>query len=184
MSAITCTTAFPTSVLAIAPNKATCSAGTFGNFVSNHLGGNALISASLTSSAPGIVLGSAAGGVFGPVGAFAGGVIGSMFGAGGALSYVPSTGSLYLGGVATAGAGLNGGSGFNVSSINVPSFQNPNAIANGPSFSGTFQPFPVLGSTVTKSPGSGPAVIGPSMGTRSPVSGSAGYSICVRHCGC
>lgn len=150
----------------VAPSKPGCSAGAFGNFVTKHLGNNALVSASYTNSSAGIALGSRIGSLLGPVGAFAGGVVGSMFGTGANLSYVPSTGSLYLGGQISAGAGYNGGSGISFSFINVPSSQNPNSIANGLSYSGAFQPLPVLGSTVTKSPG------------------SVSYSICIRHCGC
>ena len=168
-----------------APNKTGCSAGSFGTAVSKIIGSNALLNASYTTSAPGIALGALVGSAFGPVGAFAGGILGSQFGVGGSLSYVPSTGSLYAGVVATAGAGYNGGGGISVSSTSVPNSQNPNAIANGQSYSVTFLPWGgVFGSTVSKSPGSGPPVVGFAAGTRSPVSGSAGKSICITHCGC
>jgi RHS repeat-associated protein len=169
----------------VAPNKTGCSAGSFGTAVSKIVGSNALINASYTTSGPGIALGALVGSAFGPVGAFAGGILGSQLGVGGSLSYVPSTGSLYVGVVATAGAGYNGGGGISVSSTSVPNSQNPNAIANGQSYSVTFLPWGgVFGSTVSKSPGSGPPVVGFAAGTRSPVSGSAGYSICITHCGC
>jgi hypothetical protein len=62
----------------------------------------------------------------------------------------------------------------------VPSKQNPNSIAGGYDFSLTYQPNPFLGSTVVKSPGSGPPVVGPSIGTRIPVAGSVSYSICLK----
>jgi hypothetical protein len=168
-----------------APQTPNCSAGAFGKLVSKYAGNNALISGSYTTSAPGIALGDAIGGIFGPVGAFVGGILGSQLGVGGSISYVPSTGSLYAGPVVTAGVGLNGGNGVSVSSTPVPSGQNPNAIANGQSYSVTFLPWGGLfGSTVSKSPGSGPPVVGFAAGTRSPVSVSAGYSICITHCGC
>jgi RHS repeat-associated protein len=167
-----------------APNK-NCSAGPFGSFASKYVGNNALISGSYTSSAPGIAIGTAVGSIFGPVGAFAGGILGSQLGIGGSISYVPSTGSLYAGPVATLGAGLNGGNGISVSSTNVPSGQSPNAIGNGQSYSVSFLPWGgSFGSTVSKSPGSGPPVVGFAAGTRSPVSVSAGYSKCITHCGC
>jgi hypothetical protein len=51
-------------------------------------------------------------------------------------------------------------------------------------FSVTFQPSPLLGSTVTKSPGSGPPVIGSSVGTRVPVSFGVSYSFPVKTGGC
>jgi hypothetical protein len=169
----------------LAKTSSSCSAGSFGKAVSKIAGSNALINASYTSSTPGIALGALIGSAFGPVGAFAGGILGSQLGAGGSISYVPSTGSIYVGVVATAGAGYNGGGGLSVSSTPVPSSQSPNAIANGPSYSVTFLPWGgIFGSNVSKSPGSGPPVIGFAAGTRSPVSGSASYSICITHCGC
>src|SRR5437588_13088408 len=58
--------------------------------------------------------------------------------------------------------------------------QNPNAIANGLSYSVTFQPIPFLGSTIQKSPGSGPSVVGPSVGTRVPVSFGVSYNFRVK----
>lgn len=130
-------------------------------------------------------VGAAIGGlVGGPAGAFAGGVIGSMFGAGISVSYVPSTQSLYVGPTATVGLGISGGGGVSASTVVVPAGQNPNSIANGTSYSLTYQPTPFTGSTVTKSPGSGPPVVGPSVGTRIPVAGSASHSFCIYHCGC
>jgi hypothetical protein len=166
------------------PNNGNCQAGVVGNFVSKYVGGNSIISGSITTNKPTIALGGAIGSVFGPAGALVGNLIGSMFGVGGSVSYVPGTGSIYAGPVATFGAGLNGGSGFSASVVHVPSGQNANFIAGGKSFSLTYQPNPFLGSTVTKSPGSGPPVVGLSVGTKVPVSGSAGYSFCLRHCGC
>jgi hypothetical protein len=130
-------------------------------------------------------VGAAIGGAIGgPPGAFLGGIIGSFFGVGGTVSYVPSTKSWYAGGTIVFGLGLGGGNGFGVSTVMVPPGQNPNSIANGPSFSLTYQPNPFLGSTVVKSPGSGPPVVGPSGGTRIPVSGGFSYSFCLKNCGC
>jgi RHS repeat-associated protein len=167
-----------------APKSGSCDAGVVGNFISKNIGRNTILSANITSNTLTIALGDAIGSVGGPVGAFVGGLVGSMFGVGGGISYVPGTGSIYAGPIATFGVGINGGSGFSVSAVHVPSGQNANSIASGKSFSLTYQPNPFLGSTVTKSPGSGPPVVGPSMGTKVPVSASAGYSFCLWHCGC
>ena len=166
------------------PKNGSCDAGVVGNFVSRYVGSNTILSGNVTTNAPTIELGALIGSLFGPEGTLPGALVGSMFGVGGSISYVPGTGSLYAGPVATFGVGINGGSGFSVSAVHVPSSQNANSIANGKSFSLSYQPNPFLGSTVTKSPGSGPPVVGPSMGTKVPVSASAGYSFCLRHCGC
>ncbi|WP_044176066.1 RHS repeat-associated core domain-containing protein [Granulicella mallensis] len=148
-------------------------------------GPSKIISASATTNGPTIVAGTAIGGAIGgEPGAFVGGIIGSMFGVGGNVSYVPSTHSLYAGPTAVFAPGLGGGNGISANYVNVPSTQNANSIANGPSFSITFQPNPFFGSVVTKSPGSGPPVVGPSVGTRVPVSFGAGYNICLHNCGC
>jgi transposase len=109
-------------------------------------------------------------------------VIGSFFGVGGTASYVPSSNSLYAGATVVVGLGVGGGSGVSASAVTVPAGQNPNSIANGPSYSLTYQPLPFLGSTVVKSPGSGPPVVGPSVGTRIPVSGGVSYNVCVTGC--
>ena len=166
------------------PKSGSCDAGVIGNFVSKYVGGNTILSGNITTTGPTIELGALVGSLFGPEGTLPGALIGSMFGVGGSVSYVPGTGSIYAGPVATFGLGINGGSGFSFSAVHVPSTQNANSIANGKSFSLSYQPNPFLGSTVTKSPGSGPPVVGPSVGTKVPVSGSAGYSFCLRHCGC
>ena len=146
-------------------------------------GFSSIVGGSVTT--PLTVLGEAVGGaVGGPPGAFAGGIIGSMFGAGANVSYVPSTQSLYVGPTLVFGLGLSGGGGFTVSQVSVPAGQNANSIANGLSFSLTFQPTPITGSNVTKSPGSGPSVVGPAVGTRIPFAGSVSYNFCVVGCGC
>ncbi len=161
-----------------------CQAGPVGNFVSKYIGGNTIVSGNIATNSPTTELGAMIGSLAGPPGAFAGALIGSMFGIGGSVSYVPGTGSIYAGPVATFGVGINGGSGFSISAVHVPASQNANSIANGKSFSLNYQPNPFFGSTVTKSPGSGPPVVGPSIGTKVPVSASGGYSFCLRHCGC
>ena len=123
--------------------------------------------------------------LFGPEGTLVGAVIGSQLGAGGNISYVNATGSLYIGGtVLAAPAQIGGGGGFSLSYTLVPATQNANSIANGTSSSVAFQPSVLLGSVVSKSPGSGPPVVGYQVGTRSPVSFSASHNICIRHCGC
>src|SRR6266852_9562019 len=55
---------------------------------------------------------------------------------------------------------LRGGNGFSGNMVFVPPSQNPNLIADGLSYSVTVQPSPLLGSTVVKSPGSSPTVVG------------------------
>jgi RHS repeat-associated protein len=159
-------------------NKPGCRAGQ-----SN--GTTTIVSGSYTNSTPTVALGTAIGGYLaGPPGAAIGGIIGSYFGVGISASWVPSTNSWYAGPTVAAGIVPGGGSGFNVSAVTVPSNQNPNAIANHLSLSATWQPMPTAGATVTKSPGSGPAVAGYSTGSRVPASGSASFSICVTNCGC
>jgi hypothetical protein len=173
-NAAICTTQSATSAFGIAPSK-NCSAS----------GPSKIVSSSATTNVPTIAAGAAIGGAIGgPPGAFVGGIIGSLFGVGGNVSYVPSTNSWYAGPTATFAPGLGGGNGISANFVNVPSTQNANSIANGASYSITFQPNPFFGSTVTKSPGSGPPVVGPSVGTRVPVSFSAGYNFCLHNCGC
>ena len=88
---------------------------------------------SLTTSAPAAWLGAAIGGFAGGYyGAAFGAIIGSTFGIGVGGSYVPSTHSLYLG--PTAVFSPFGGGGGSINSVNVPSTQNPNSIANGLSY--------------------------------------------------
>ena len=124
------------------------------------------------------------GSLFGPEGTSPGALVGSMFGGGLTGSYVPATKSLYVGGTITFGLGISGGGGAGINAVNVPRGQNANAIANGQSYSLTYQPYKYIGSTVTKSPGSGPPVVGPSVGTRIPFAASYSFNICLRNCGC
>jgi len=155
---------------------------TMGKKVKSKLGGT-IVNGSITT--PLIGLGAGVGAlVGGPPGAFAGGIIGSMFGGGVSASYVPSTGSLYVGPTVTAGLGLMGGGGMSATITPIPSSQNANQIAGGQGYSITYQPSPALGSTVTKSPGSGPPVVGVSVGSRIPVSVAAAFGLCIYHCGC
>jgi len=144
-----------------------------------------IVSGNVTTSAPTTALGAFIGGLFGgPPGAALGGAIGSYFGVGVTGSWVPSTNSLYVGPTLVVGIVPGGGSGYSANAVTVPSTQNPNSIANGLSFSVTYQPFFSAGGTVTKSPGSGPAVAGYSTGSRIPASGGASFNICVHNCGC
>jgi hypothetical protein len=129
-------------------------------------------------------VGAAIGSLIGPEGTLPGALLGSMFGAGVTRSYVPATKSFYIGGTITFGLGISGGGGGSINAVNVPRGQNANAIANGQSYSLTYQPLKYAGSTVTKSPGSGPPVIGPSVGTRIPFAASYSFNICLRNCGC
>jgi RHS repeat-associated protein len=152
----------------------------------NPSGNNAATSSSIWSgSVTGNLgwLGAMIGGLLGPEGILPGALIGSMCGFGPSASYVPSTGSLYGGIVLSCGVLPLQGGGISGSAVSVPGTQNPNQIANGPSGSVTYLPtggFP--GSTIVKSPGSGPAVIGIALGNRAPVSGSIGVNICIRRC--
>ena len=140
-----------------------------------------IVTTSVTTSAPTTALGVLLGEAVEPLGGGAvGGLIGSTFGVGVTSSYVPSTESVYAGVTANFTPVPGGGTGASLSASIVPPTQNPNSIANGPSFSTTIQPTPVTGVTVTKSPGSGPPVAGPSVGTRVPVSYSASYNIDIK----
>lgn len=99
----------------------------------------------MTTNIPTIVAGAAIGDTIGgPPGAFLGGVIGSLFGVGGTVSNVPSTKSLYAGPTLVFVPAYGGGSGAGGNIVSVPPSQNPNSIANGPSYSITFQPHPFL----------------------------------------
>jgi RHS repeat-associated protein len=153
----------------VAPSKGPCTVS----------GPSKIYSASYTFSLAGA--GTAIGSLFGPEGTVIGAAIGNSIGVGLGGSYVPATKSLYIG--PAAAFSPFGGGGFNANYVNVPAGQNPNAIASGQSYSVTFQPLPFLGSTVVKSPGSAP-VVGPSIGTRVPVSAGASYNFCVHNCGC
>ena len=129
-------------------------------------------------------VGAAMGSLVGPGGTLPGALVGSMFGAGVTGSYVSATKSIYIGGTVTFGLGISGGGGASINAVNVPRGQNANAIANGQSYSLTYQPLKYAGSTVTKSPGSGPPVVGPSIGTRIPFAASYAFNFCLRNCGC
>jgi RHS repeat-associated protein len=149
------------------------------------LGTTSIISGNATTNAPTIAAGATIGGLIdGAPGAFLGGIVGSLFGVGGTVSYVPSTKSLYAGPTLVFAPALGGGNGFGANVVSVPPSQNPDSIASSWSYSVTFQPTPLLGSTVTKSPGSGPPVVGPSVGTRVPVSFGVSYSFPVKKGGC
>jgi|GEM_PF-1012891 len=130
-------------------------------------------------------VGAFLGSAVGPEGTFVGAAVGSQFGLGGNISYVHSTHSIYVGVTALlAPFQIGGGGGFSLSYTPVPASQNANAIANGTSYGTAFQPYKFLGSAVSKSPGSGPPVVGYQVGTRSPVSYSASHNICLWNCGC
>jgi hypothetical protein len=164
-----CTTEFAACAFGLAPSN--CSQSVVG-------ASGSIVSSSATSNIPTIEAGAAVGGAIGgPAGAFVGGIIGSFFGVGVTASYVPSTHTWYGGPTVVFGLGLGGGSGISANAVNVPYPQNPNSIANGLSYSLTYQPSSALGSTVQYSPGSGPPVVGPSIGTRIPVSAGVSYNI-------
>jgi hypothetical protein len=148
-------------------------------------GTTSIVTGNVTTNLPTIALGALVGGwTGGPVGGFVGGILGSLFGVGGTASYVPSSKSLYAGPTVVFAPALGGGNGFSGTVSSVPASQNPDSIASSWDYSITFQPSPLLGSTVTKSPGSGPPVVGPSVGTRVPVSFAVSYSFAVVKGGC
>ena len=160
------------------PSNKGCAAG-------GSKGTSSIVSGSLTTNAPSTWVGAGAGAsIGGPLGALVGGIAGSFFGIGPTASYVPATKSVYAGGTFVFGLGLGGGNGGGGSVVTVPSSQNANSIANGLTYSLGYQPFLTFGSTVIKSPGSGPAVVGPSVGTRIPFSVGISYNVCVWNCGC
>jgi RHS repeat-associated protein len=138
----------------------------------------------VTYTFPLTAVGAFIGSFAGPEGTLPGALISSMFGVGPTASFVPSTHSVYVGVTLVGGLGISGGGGGSINVVNVPRGQNPNSIANGESYSITYQPTPFTGATATKSPGSGPPVVGPSFGTRIPVAASASYNICLWNCGC
>jgi RHS repeat-associated protein len=117
-------------------------------------------------------------GIAGPAGVFPGYWIGSMFGLGPNISDDPSTGRVYLGPSLTFSPSLGGGNGASFTSWFFPGGQDPDATLRSWSGSVTFQPTPISGSSVTKSPGQ-PPVAGYSVGTRVPVALSGGYSWCL-----
>ena len=123
------------------------------------------------------MLGGLIGELIDPIGGgIPGSILGSMVGVGADVSYVPSTDSTYAGPTVSFTPAPFGGNGVSVSDAIVPAGQNANSIANGTTYSVQFQPTPLTGSTVTKSPGSGPAVAGPSVGTKVPLSFSASHN--------
>jgi len=139
---------------------------------------SSIITATFTTAAPTTALGVFVGELIDPIGGgVLGGTIGSEVGVGVTASYVPSTGSSYVGVTANYTPVPEGGNGASVNASIVPPTQNPNSIANGPTVSTTIQPTPFTGVTVTKSPGSGPPVAGPSVGTRVPVSYGASFDV-------
>ncbi len=148
-----------------------------GSAQSNGGTSTSIVTVSATTSGPGTLLGGLIGELIDPIGGgIPGSILGSMLGVGGDISYVPATGSCYVGPTLSFTPAPFGGSGLSVSSVVVPPGQNANSIANGTSVSVSFQPRPLAGSTVTKSPGSGPAVAGPSAGTKVPLSISVSHN--------
>ncbi len=129
--------------------------------------GSTIVTVSATSNYLPMVAGAALGEAIDPAG---GGVVGALLastvGVGGSVSYVPSTDSWYAGPTVSFTPQLMGGNGVSANTALVPATQDPNAIANGKSFSVNAQPMALTGSTVTYSPGSGPPVAGPTVGTR------------------
>ena len=140
-------------------------------------GSTSIVTVSATSSVPGTFLGGVIGELIDPIGGgIPGAILGSMVGVGANVSYVPSTDSTYAGPTVSFTPAPFGGNGVSVSDAIVPAGQNANSIANGTTYSVQFQPTPLTGSTVTKSPGSGPVVAGPSVGTKVPLSFSASHN--------
>ncbi|MGA3127389.1 MAG: RHS repeat-associated core domain-containing protein [Candidatus Korobacteraceae bacterium] len=153
--------------------------GSSGNDSAQQTTGNTtVVTVSATTAVPTTFIGGLLGALSGnPLNGGIGALVGSTFGVGADISYVPSTDSMYAGPTANWQPLPGGGNGVSVSTAIVPPTQNPNSIANGTSYSVTLQPTPLTGTTVTKSPGSGPAVAGPSVGTRVPISFSASHNV-------
>jgi RHS repeat-associated protein len=140
-------------------------------------GASTIVSVSATSAAPAAALGAVIGEAIDPAGGgVVGALLGSTVGVGVGVSYVPSTDSWYAGPTVTFSPIILSGTGASANAVIVPKGQDPNSIANGPSFSFTLQPTPLTGTTVTKSPGSGPPVAGPSVGTKVPIAYGASYN--------
>ena len=137
------------------------------------------VSYTLPLIGPGAWIGGLIGGL---PGSFVGALFGSVCGIGGSVSYVPTTHSVYAGPALSCSPVPMGGSGWQVSFSPIPRNQNPNSIAHGRSMSVSYQPTPLTGAVVTRSPGSGPPVVGFSGGTRVPVSGSVTYGWCLWNC--
>jgi RHS repeat-associated protein len=149
--------------------------------VASPVTGGIIISGSYTDSSLGGLAGFGIGSLFGPEGSAIGLLFGSMIGVGGNLSLVPSTDSWYLGVILTFTPVFFGGTGTALSVVDVPSGQDPNAIANGYSTSVGTQINPWTGYTVVTSPNNGTAQ-GPQWGTKSPVTVGASYNMCVWNC--
>jgi hypothetical protein len=90
--------------------------------------GPSKIIGSATTSTPTEALGALIGGAIGgPSGAALGATIGSLFGVGGNVSIVPSTGSVYVGPTAAVSIVPGGGDGVSANYVNVPSNQSANS---------------------------------------------------------
>lgn len=102
-----------------------------------------------------------------------------IVGVGGSGTFVPSTGTGYLGVAGTVGTGT--GSGFSISVTFLPSGTDPNGVALGLGYGVATQPSPWLGGGVTKNPGT-PLYPVVSVGTKAPISVNGGYNWCVLNC--
>jgi RHS repeat-associated protein len=132
------------------------------------------------------VIGAAVGGYIcgepcAAVGGDLGQSIGSMVGLGVNVSYVPSTGTVDVGPVASFTPGVDGGTGVSGNVVVVPPGVDPTAVASGWSTTLTGQPAEVGGFAVVWSDGQSP-VGGYSAGTKTPISIARGYNFCVWNC--
>jgi hypothetical protein len=108
-------------------------------------------------------------------GALVGYAVGSMFGAGVNVSWVPATNQWYVGPTVNLSPGFWGGTGVSVTRFSFPNQQSAGNVLSSWSASVNFQPTPLTGTTVTKSSGS-PSVVGYTAGSRVPVAFGAGYN--------
>jgi hypothetical protein len=109
-----------------------------------------------------------------------GAAIGNMIAIGLSGAWVPKTNSLFVGPVLSFTPGGNG-TGGSATKLRFPNGQSPISTLKGLSGSMSLQPLPWAGSTVMKSPGQAP-VVGPSFGTKVPLTFSASYGFCVWKC--
>jgi RHS repeat-associated protein len=115
------------------------------------------------------------GGLGGPPGLFIGYAIGSMFGAGMNVSWVPQTNQWYAGPTANFSPGFWGGTGASLTRYSFPDQQSAGKVLSSWSGCVDFQPTPLTGATVLKSPGRSP-VVGFTVGSRVPVAFGGGYN--------
>jgi RHS repeat-associated protein len=105
----------------------------------------------------------------------------SMIGVGATFTVIPSTGTTYFGptfSLSTPGNSI----GISATVWGVPPGIDPGKILGGTGVSITIQPTPARGISVAASPGTAGILAGPTVGTKTPGSLSAGYGFCQAGC--